>query len=199
MMGLKFGHWTVVEIGLRVGRHKACRCVCDCGKESVQIAGKLRFRGDTQSCGCFKGASISAAKRVHGDAKTVEYKAWGAMKTRCTNKKLRQYPDYGGRGIAVCERWRDSFENFLADMGRRPTALHTLDRIDNDGPYSPENCRWATRTEQARNKRSNVIVTHNGDPATVAEWCERLGLHASAVRQRIHKGKTPRQALGLDP
>lgn len=125
-------------------------CVCDCGKETI-VAG-MNLRNDhTKSCGCFHLDAV----RTHGLARTKTYISWISMKTRCSNKNDKyKYGIYGGRGITICDRWLNSFENFLEDMGKRPKN-HTLDRIDSTGNYEPDNCRWATPLQQARNRRLN--------------------------------------------
>lgn len=119
-------------------------------------------------------------------SRTSTYAVWRSMLARCMNPKAKDYPRYGGRGITVCERWR-TFENFLADMGERPAGL-TLEREDGSRGYEPRNCKWATPTEQARNRRTNVMVTHNGVVATVAEWAERTGLERKTIEYRIRAG-----------
>lgn len=123
-----------------------------------------------------------------------EYSVWVAMRTRCRCPTSQSYRDYGGRGIKVCARW-DLFENFLADMGPRPSRLHSLDRRNNNGDYEPSNCRWATRKEQLRNTRANRLLTHNGLTLPVAEWAERLGINANTIRVRLWEGFTTEAAL----
>lgn len=156
------------------------RCVC--GKEKPMFAQSLQ---NSVSCGCVRSA------RTHGHArkraKIPEYLVWCYMRKRCANKSDRRYSEYGGRGVFVCAAWED-FAAFFADMGRRPSPKHSLDRIDNNGPYSPENCRWATRSEQNNNQRRNVRVAFRGQSMTVAEWSRLLGINAKAVYQDISRG-----------
>lgn len=132
-----------------------------------------------------------------GDNKpTPEYRSWRAMRARCSNPKLKEYPHYGGRGITVCERWQ-SYENFLADMGRRPSLHHTIDRIDVHQGYFKENCRWSTAKEQQNNRSNNVLIMINGTTKTMSEWAQRYNIKKSTINKRIKRGWTPVDAVIL--
>ena len=133
--------------------------------------------------------------RTHGLSYSPEYRAWQTMRLRCTNPKNPAWPNYGGRGITVCDRWLDDPSAFYADMGQKPSPKHELDRIDNDGPYSPENCRWVLRKVNDRNRRSNRHVTHLGLTLTVAEWAERTGISATLLLHRLNVGWDAARAL----
>lgn len=123
-----------------------------------------------------------------------EYLIWCGIRKRINDTRCRIYPYYGGRGIKLCDRWQD-FANFLTDMGPRPSPQHSIERIDSNGDYAPGNCRWATRTEQMRNKRDNRRLTLNGETRCVAEWAERLGISVNTIRKRVYSGYTDAQAL----
>ena len=124
----------------------------------------------------------------HGMWKTPEFKVWLSMRARCLCKTHKQYAAYGGRGISVCERWMDAFENFYADMGPRPSCQYSIDRINNDGNYEPDNCRWATRKQQQRNTRTVRPLTHDGLTLCVSEWAERLGINNRTILTRLRRG-----------
>lgn len=130
----------------------------------------------------------------HGLAGTAEHNIWCGMRKRCNNPHDRLYPYYGGRGIRVCERWSD-FATFLADMGPRPSPVHSVERRDNGHGYEPGNCYWATRIEQMRNRRGNLYVTYRGETLCVAAWAERLGIDHNTIRRRIKRGQPPELAL----
>lgn len=201
IVGANFGRLTVVEeTTMRQQRAIVWRCLCDCGNETLVSTGRLRS-GHTQSCGCKKVDGPHPSQKTHGhsfvDGKaTSEYNAWSSMKSRCLNPKAPNYKDYGGRGITVCERWLDSFENFLADMGPKPSPEHSLDRYpDNDGNYEPGNCRWADGVQQSSNKRSNHLVMVDGEAMTVTEAARRKGANIVLVRSRIKRGWSIERAL----
>jgi len=124
----------------------------------------------------------------HGMSGTSEYKAWINMKDRCFNPNHKRYLDWGGRGITVCDRWKNSFKNFLADMGMKPSPKHSIDRIDNDGDYCPENCRWATRVEQENNKSTNRLITIACVTLTMAQWTKEMGFAKSVIQDRLNLG-----------
>jgi len=128
------------------------------------------------------------AKTTHGMTKTPEYIAWQDMKTRCFNPNYKRYPNWGGRGITVCDRWKNSSENFLADMGLKPTVKHSLDRINNDADYCPDNCRWATKAEQQNNRRSNRLITIACVTYTIAQWTEKKSYGETVIQSRLKYG-----------
>jgi hypothetical protein len=194
LTGKQFGRLTVLGIGQSPQIYWKCRC--ECGEEKVVTGDKLRS-GWTQSCGCLqrdRQSEVGKKNRRHGYAShTRIYKIWQGMKERCFNTKHNSYPDYGGRGITVCERWM-AFTHFLADMGEPPQGT-SLDRIDVDGPYCKENCRWATASEQQRNKRNANKLTFDGKTQSIWDWVEELGLDYELVRARLRLGWSIDDAL----
>lgn len=178
LAGQRFGKWVVLH---RI-KGALWRCKCDCGTEGSIQTGTLRL-GKSKSCGC-------AGKdwcRTHGREGTSTYNIWAGLIQRCTNPHNREYPRYGGRGIAVCERWLKSFSDFLSDMGEKP-AGKSIDRIDNDGNYEPGNCRWATRKEQQRNRSTTAMLTYRGKTLPMAAWAEKLGIKRKILERRIRDG-----------
>lgn len=190
--GERFGRLVAVRcIGSRqVGGQKKryWLCVCDCGVERELPQGSLTC-GTTMSCGCLLRDTITK----HGAYKTKVYGVWHAMLDRCRCSTNESFRDYGGRGITVCDRWLD-FQSFLADMGDRPEG-GTLERIDVNGHYCPENCRWATQREQGNNRRNNLRLTANGRTQTLAEWAAELGVPKSSIRYRLARGASVEDAL----
>lgn len=172
------------------------RCLCSCGNESVK-AWSAVCSGRAKSCGCLRVEQAKAngfASRKHGMRNTKEYATWRGIFVRCYDENAPNYPKYGGRGITVCERWH-TFENFYADMGARPDNKHSIDRIDVDGPYSPENCRWATNNEQQRNKQNTVLVEWAGEKLCVREWEDRLGFPKEVIYNRLRSGWLVERAM----
>lgn len=162
----KFGMFTVIKFhSLNVRKKSMWLCVCDCGTEKV-IEGSNLKRANTKSCGCVRYDKVTK----HGRSKSLEYKTWVSMIRRCTKENEKDYPRYGGRGIKVCDSWLNSFENFYADMGERPSLNHSIDRFNVNGNYEPSNCRWATSSQQERNKRLNPKNT-SGYPGVT--WCKK--------------------------
>lgn len=145
--------------------------------------------------GCTCGWHLHQGKLKHGDSrKTPEYFAWQNMRARCNNPNHPSYLPYGGRGITICERWAD-YANFLADMGRRPGPGYSLERIDNNGPYSPENCRWATDPEQRRNTRKTRFLTFDGRTQCLTDWAAEIGISLDGLRARLQSGMSAEEAL----
>ena len=196
--GKKFNRLTVLQ---RVANEECgiarWLCVCECGNETLVRGAHLKS-GSIKSCGCFKKdrMSIVNTKYKHGIAKTYAYRSWKGMLQRCYNSKNARYKDYGGRGIIVCERWKH-LENFLEDMGERPKGL-TIERIDNNKGYSPDNCKWATWKEQNRNRRSNHLVTYQGETKCLIEWAEALGIKYHILSNRLNRlGYSPEVAFNM--
>lgn len=197
--GKVFGSLTLInEVpGRAIDGHGVMRmavCLCVCGSQKQYFPQNLK-RGLSTGCGCDKGAKIAAAKTTHGEAghgpeninRTPEYRTWSHMIGRCHNETDASYYRYGGRGIYVCDRWRYSYENFRDDMGKRPKGK-SIDRWpDNDGPYAPWNCRWATQLEQCRNKRTNRMVTFRGETLCSKDMAAKYGLSRTAFENRLDK------------
>lgn len=189
-IGYRFNNLTVIEfLGSNEvsGRKRiSWLCRCDCGKTIPVDSGKINY---TESCGCKTGDLISKFKTTHGATKTAEYKSWSHMKSRCYNPKDAKYKNYGERGITVCDRWLKSFEQFLSDMGKKPTKNHSIDRIDNNGNYELKNCRWGTSIEQMNNTTRNKFITFNGETLTVSLWAVKLGWNKKLFDKYIRMGK----------
>lgn len=164
-------------------------CKCDCGGQKTIVSYSLR-KGITQSCGCLQVENCRRIGQIttHGMSGTVEHMTWASMKQRCSNPTAVGYENYGGRGIRVCDRWENSFENFYTDMGPRPSELHSIERENNDGNYEPNNCFWKTDKEQSNNRRSNHFVEYDGRKLTISQLADLKGLKYSTVAQRIHRG-----------
>lgn len=182
--GRRFGRWKVIKFAAMRGHRAFWLCRCKCGTEREVVSATLR-NGQSKSCGCFLREVAGRHLRTHGKSGTPEYRVWKNLMTRCYNQNCRSYARYGGRGIQVCKRWRHSFPAFLNDMGLRPSPKHQIERKHNDGNYEPSNCRWATDAEQRCNKRTNMILEHDGLRLTAKEWAKRTGIPYSTINQRI--------------
>lgn len=191
MTGQTFGRLTVKAFrGTNKRRCALWECSCSCGHIVVVSSESLR-KGNTKSCGCLHKDYVLRYMYKHGETgltKTPEYKAWSSIMERCTNPLHKSWVSYGGRGIRIAPAWRISYLDFLKAVGRRPGRGYSIERIDNDGDYTPENCRWATAKEQGNNRRTNRWLDFNGCRKTVAQWCEELGLVRSTVTSRLRAG-----------
>lgn len=198
-VGQRFKRLVTVRL-FREPNHKGhniimWECICDCG--NIKNVKQTHLAHDfMQSCGCLhrdNTAERNRANATHGARRRSrptppEYPCWSSMLSRCLNKTNVAYDNYGARGIKVCERWQESFENFIEDMGPKPSAEYSLDRIDVNGNYEPENCRWATWNEQGRNKRNSIYITIKGETKHISEWVEITGISKHAFTYRLKMG-----------
>lgn len=164
--------------------------VCDCGR-SFTVSSSVLKKGHLSSCGCLRDIMSKIAKTTHGMTKTKIYGVWKGLKGRCNNPKATDYLNYKGRGITVCPEWENSFETFFKDMGDIPFTGAQIDRINNDGPYSKENCRWATASENCRNRRNSILLTYNGKTQEISIWAAEIGVTVNAIKSRIFKSDDP--------
>jgi hypothetical protein len=202
--GQRFGYWTVVGYVGPTARTRAheWRCICVCGVERVMRSHPLRV-GLSQSCGCRKGEYSIKTRGLKLISKMPEYPIWQGMRNRCFNPNVESYPLYGGRGITVCDRWcigdgeQTGFECFFADIGPRPSKVHSLDRVDPDGNYQPGNVRWASNLEQANNRRKTRTVTYLGREMALTDAVRAAGsvIHHEAAWIRIRTGWTVERSV----
>lgn len=169
-------------------------CECDCGVTKV-VAARSLPDGNTRSCGCLSHEDRITRSTTHGMYGTPEYRTWGQMLVRCYRVTGQAYRRYGGRGITVCSRWRKSFAVFFEDVGFRPSTQHSIDRIDNEKNYEPGNVRWATRSQQARNRRNNRLLTFQGETKPLVAWAEEHEMAQHTLSERLRHGWTVERAL----
>lgn len=193
LVGQKFGRLTILSFSY-VSNHGDgyWNCICDCGKERTVMGSNLKA-GNTKSCGCLQ-KERSGMPPKHGMSKTSIHSSWRGMAQRCYNPKNNNYHRYGGRGIKVCKRWLNSFTNFYKDMGEKPENK-TLDRINNNGNYTPKNCKWSTAIEQQNNTRFNRLITIKGKTKTISEWSRIEKINSSTVSKRIKHGWSPEKSV----
>lgn len=198
LTGRVYGMLTVVRFAGKDAHGKArWDCICECGEEALGKSGADLKRGDTTSCGCYRRDAARKHATSHGMSHTPEWNIWIGMRDRCSNPNAEKWHRYGGRGIFVCDEWSTSFENFFADMGPRPSNKHSVERIDNDGPYAPWNCVWSTPKNQANNTSRTKFLTYLGVTKPLAVWCEELCLNYKTVRARLDRGWSTEDALSV--
>lgn len=185
--GQRFNRLTVIELS-HMKRCAFWRCKCDCGNEVVIPIDGLTT-GHTKSCGCHKAENTHRLLYRHGREPKDVWCAWCHIRSRCYNPKNRSYSRYGGRGIRVCQRWRESFEAFRDDMGPRPSPQHSIEREENNGDYEPDNCVWATKKEQARNRRTSALIEYRGKTQCVTAWAEEIGMKPHTLYRRVFVSK----------
>lgn len=199
IIGKRFNRLTVVELSETVGNDGTYfwNCRCDCGR-MVAIRGTCLRTGHTKSCGCLRNEKLFNRSYKHGHAHRGEisrtYNCWTDMKKRCTVKNSQNYRFYGGRGITVCDRWTNSFENFMEDMGECPEGL-SLDRINPNGNYEPENCRWVSMEIQHKNTRRGIFLEHQGCLMNLSDWAKETNINYRTLLSRLHKGKSVKEIL----
>jgi hypothetical protein len=194
-IGTKFWMLTyVADLPKVKNKGRRATFMCDCGTLKDIVIARVK-EGHTKSCGCYRKQVMYNRQKTHGEAaikngcKTKEYNTWAGMIKRCNNPKDISYPHYGGKGITVCERWLHSYENFLEDMGRRPSPRHSIDRKDNNKGYTPNNCKWSTFSEQRRNNSMPLrYLTARGETKILSDWAIVAGIHEATLRGRLRRG-----------
>ena len=195
LTGERFGRLRVLREGKK-SKYGAAQwdCLCDCGTFKTIIGSSLKT-GLTRSCGCLNNETWETMITKHNLVRHPLYETWAGMNKRCTNPRSKNYCNYGGRGISVCARWKDSFPNFLEDMGEKPSSKYSLDRINNDGNYEATNCRWATRSQQNLNKRTTKKITIHGEVKPLRDWFIYYGVSLNTYHARKKRGWSTLRAL----
>lgn len=201
LTGRSFNFLTVIgyagsKLRLNGGKNHYWWCQCVCGTKKIVQCASIKY-GGTKSCGCKKSGLTIEHRKTHGMCYSAEYGIWCGMIKRCYSQNHKHFSRYGGRGIKVFPDWIRSFSSFYECLGNRPSKLHTLDRINNDGDYEPGNVRWATGTEQSRNRSSNKLFTYNGETKCLTEWAELFGIRRSCAFSRLNAGWSFEEAMTL--
>jgi len=197
--GQVFGRLTALHDDFLIGRNRWVNCLCSCGKtKSIRLSSLIR--GYSASCGCYRIEQLKKNNSTHGYSRAGKvastYVIWSKMKGRCKNEKTKDFPNYGGRGIKVCDRWQ-SFESFLKDMGERPVGM-SIERINNDRNYEKSNCKWATNKEQARNRSSTRFIEFNGERRCISDWAEVYKIKRATLYARLKRGVQMNEAVLCD-
>lgn len=196
VIGQKFGQLTVIKHIENKNGHAYMECLCSCGKTTITTINRLKS-GSTKSCGCLnKGINAIMKRLIHGMESSSEYRTWKHMKERCYNPTDKSFKNYGGRGIKVCDEWKESFSKFYSHIGPKPSKKYTIERIDNNLGYFPGNVRWATMREQSNNRRSNYTITLHEHTKTMIQWSRFVGINNGTLWNRIHiLGWPPAKAI----
>lgn len=201
LTGQRFGRLEAIQhVGSNKNHQAVWLCRCDCGNQAEVVSQYLR-NGDTKSCGCLQREGTGQRMTTHGHSKTRLHRVWVGIKNRCYNPKTDNYKYYGAKGITMCDEWKNSFESFMEwsmQNGYDPNAKAqecTIDRIDNNKGYYPENCRWVDHTYQCNNQSSNKVFTYNGETKTMAEWARTVGMKYTTLRARIRRGMPFEEAI----
>lgn len=189
LTGMRFGCLKVLDLFLKHKRNGSkWLCECDCGRYGSFWGTQLKSKG-IKSCGCYKKVITKERNTKHNMTNMPEYSVWKDIKKRCYDENSTSYPNYGGRGIKMSKEWYLNFSIFYDNMGARPSSEHSIERIDNNGDYYKENCVWATRHEQSRNKRTNNLITFNNETKCVKDWAKELNCSYQAITKRLKSGK----------
>ena len=202
-IGLKYGRLTIISFKERIGSKIYCDCICDCGNSKVALLDDMK-RGVTSSCGCLYRETVRIVNIKHGKSHTRLYRIWDGIKNRCYRPSCGSYKNYGGRGITMCEEWKNDFMAFCEwamksgydEYAKRGDC--TIERRDRDGNYEPSNCKWISAKEQGANKRNNVVVEYNGEAHILTEWARILGIKAATLRMRYRRGYRGEQLLSTE-
>ncbi len=194
-LGTVFNNLTIIDVIKETGVRNYLRCECVCGKTDYYTNLPLLTSGDVKSCGCKRADRLREVASKHGNCSHPLYSTWDAIRYRCYNPKSSQYKDYGGRGIVMSDEWLNDFLLFVKEIGPKPTPEHTIERKDVDGNYCKENCEWASRKEQANNRRDNCYLELNGKSKTITEWSSIYNINYMTVRCRLNRGWTVEEAL----